>query len=113
MREYNIGDKFNYIGMSNEEYADIVKWCDKNNACINLQDYTEGMTERIGIIESTYNPTLEIEVQIQSYKRKLFDTDYKAIKYAEGELTETEYAPIKEQRRQWRTRINELEQQLT
>ena len=37
-------------------------------------------------------------------------TDYQAIKYAEGQLTEEEYAPIKAQRQAWRDEINLLEQ---
>lgn len=49
------------------------------------------------------------ERKIPELKQKLADTDYKAIKYAEGELTEEEYAPIREQRRAWRQEINELE----
>jgi hypothetical protein len=47
--------------------------------------------------------------EIRLLKLQLQATDYQAIKYAEGELSETEYAPIKEQRRAWRLRINELE----
>lgn len=49
------------------------------------------------------------EQRISELKKNLYDTDYQAIKYAEGELTAEEYAPIKEQRRQWRAEINELE----
>lgn len=41
--------------------------------------------------------------------RNLDRTDYQAIKYAEGVLTEEEYAPIKAQRQAWRARLNELE----
>ena len=52
------------------------------------------------------------ENRISELKGYLYDTDYKAIKYAEGELTAEEYAPIKEQRRQWRAEINELESKL-
>ena len=42
----------------------------------------------------------------------LISTDYKAIKFAEGEMTESDYAPIREQRRKCRERINELEKYL-
>lgn len=45
-------------------------------------------------------------------KKKLAQTDYKAIKFAEGELTMTEYAPIREERRALRTQINELEAEI-
>lgn len=47
--------------------------------------------------------------QIAELKQKLSDTDYQAIKYAEGWLTEEEYAPIKVQRQEWRDTINTLE----
>lgn len=36
-------------------------------------------------------------------------TDYKALKYAEGEISEEEYAPIRELRRHCRAEINRLE----
>ena len=50
--------------------------------------------------------------RIYELKRKLSDTDYQAIKYAEGQISEEEYAPIKQQRQAWRDRINELEASL-
>jgi hypothetical protein len=45
---------------------------------------------------------------ISQLKANLYLSDYKAIKYAEGELTEEEYAPIREQRKAWRDEINAL-----
>lgn len=51
-------------------------------------------------------------IQIELLKCKLKDSDYKAIKYAEGILTEEEYAPIKAERQALREEINRLEQQL-
>ena len=45
-------------------------------------------------------------------KSSLSDTDYQAIKYAEGEITEEDYEPIKLQRREWRAEINRLEEEL-
>lgn len=48
-------------------------------------------------------------IEIDKLKRYLVDTDYKAIKFAEGELSEEEYAPCRIERRAWRERINELE----
>lgn len=47
--------------------------------------------------------------RIAELKSKLSKTDYQAIKYAEGQLTEEEYAPIKAQRQLWRDEINQLE----
>ena len=50
--------------------------------------------------------------RIAELKQKLQETDYKAIKYAEGELSAEEFAPIKAQRRAWREEINKLEEEL-
>ena len=51
----------------------------------------------------------EKNLKIFDLKIKLKQTDYKAIKYAEGLITEEEYAPIKAQRQEWRDEINQLE----
>ena len=53
-----------------------------------------------------------IIVEIEQLKAQLAATDYKCLKYADGALTEEEYAPIKADRATWRARINELEQEL-
>ena len=67
------------------------------------------------------NPTKEeletdnrqvVKREIDELKRKLSDTDYKAIKYVEGFLTEEEYKETKTQRQMWRDRINELESKI-
>lgn len=50
--------------------------------------------------------------EMYKFKEKLAETDYKAIKFAEGELTEEEYAPTREERRAWRDEINRLEAEL-
>ena len=47
--------------------------------------------------------------EIDGLKALLVESDYKALKYAEGWLTAEEYAPIKAERQSWRERINELE----
>lgn len=52
------------------------------------------------------------KAEISKLKQQLASTDYKAIKYAEGEMSESEYAPIKAERAAWRARINELEEEL-
>lgn len=51
----------------------------------------------------------EINAEIYALKSQLAETDYKAIKYAEGWITAEEYAETKAQRQAWRDRINELE----
>ena len=47
--------------------------------------------------------------EIAELKRRLAETDYKAIKYAEGLIGEKEYAAVKKERQAVRNRINELE----
>ena len=56
--------------------------------------------------------TFSLKFKIRINKDRLKRSDYQAIKFAEGELTEEEFAPIREQRRAWRAEINELEAQL-
>ena len=52
------------------------------------------------------------KVKIDILKLKLQESDYKAIKYAEGILTEEEYAPIRTERQALRDEINRLELEL-
>ena len=66
-----------------------------------------------------YKPYSEQEIKviknnnrIAELKQKLQETDYKAIKYSEGELSVEEYAETKAQRRAWREEINKLEEEL-
>lgn len=47
--------------------------------------------------------------RIMELKTLLSNTDYKALKFSDGVLTEEEYAPVREQRRAWRNEINEIE----
>lgn len=54
----------------------------------------------------------ELGYKIIELKRKLRETDYKAIKYAEDELSAEEYAETKAQRRAWRAEINQLEAEI-
>lgn len=47
--------------------------------------------------------------QIQDCKKELQQTDYKLLKFMDGELTAEEYEPIKQERAALRIRIRELE----
>lgn len=53
-----------------------------------------------------------IIAQINELKEKLFSSDYKAIKYAEGWYSDEEYLEVKQQREKWREEIRELEAQI-
>ena len=96
------------------------------------KDYTNDKGEvygrdRIKVIDVPYQPAVEeheetedIQVyvpyteeelkvnKIAELKSLLLSTDYKAIKYAEGELTAEEYEPTKQQRKAWREEIRKL-----
>jgi hydrogenase maturation factor HypE len=50
--------------------------------------------------------------RINELKSYLRESDYQAIKFAEGEMTAEEYAETKAKRKAWRKEINELEEQL-
>lgn len=49
------------------------------------------------------------QAEIDALKAQLQASDYKAIKFAEGWITEAEYAPIRAERQRIRERINALE----
>lgn len=55
---------------------------------------------------------IQYNIQINNLKILLKVTDYKAVKYAEGELTEQEYAETRSKRRAWRAEINALEAEI-
>ena len=50
--------------------------------------------------------------RINELKDLLKATDYQAIKYAEGFISEVDYAPIKQVRQSYRNKINEIESQI-
>lgn len=56
--------------------------------------------------------SVECKKRIKELKRMLEKTDYKAIKFSDGALSEEEYAPIRKQRQEWRDEINKLEPQI-
>jgi len=76
----------------------------------------EPCDEGFKIVEKPLPKKTESMILIEKYqseivelKKYLFDTDYKAIKFAEGEITESDYQEVKSQRHDARVRINELE----
>lgn len=67
--------------------------------------YRDMTEEELAQLENEYTP----EMRIAFLKQQLSDSDYKAIKYAEGLISEADYKPIKAQRQAWREEINKLE----
>ena len=68
--------------------------------------------ERIFEIDIEQSQEEAAQARIAELKQKLKETDYQAIKYAEGAMTAAEYAPYKADRAKWRAEINELEKKL-
>lgn len=58
-----------------------------------------------------YMPEIgKLNSEIKALKSKLSESDYKAIKYSEGEMSVEEYHPVRLERREWRKQINEMEE---
>ena len=85
----------NYIPISDTQQSDINGWTYRKSEC--------PMKTEQDLLKDQYR------LEITQLKKQLSDTDYKAIKFAEGQLTEEEYSPIRIQRQSYRDRINELE----
>ena len=105
------------IELTDEEFAQIgVTKRFENEVLIDIpQDELETM--RLAQLE--YEQQLqrqaeidEIQRKISEAKAKLSQTDYQAIKYFEGFISETDDAQIKAQRQAWRDEINALEAEL-
>ena len=77
------------------------------------QEITEEQYNQELIARNPQPPAnFSVRLQIAELKQQLASTDYQAIKYAEGWISEQDYAPIKAQRQAIRDQINELEEQL-
>lgn len=81
-------------------YRQVLKVVDNALTVENLQ-LTSEQEKEVSI--------MEINIQINTLKEQLAETDYKALKFIDGEFTEEEYAPIREERKNCRLKINELE----
>lgn len=72
----------------------------------------EGKTILVPNDPTEENRKREASLRIVELKKLLADSDYQAIKYAEGLISASEYAPIKAKREMWRKEINDLEKSL-
>lgn len=90
------------IEISNEdlEQIGITKCFDEENNCVIDYDNTEELRKQQAI------------ERIEELKQLLKESDYRAIKYAEGCYTKTEYKPYKDQRQAYRDEINQLEAEI-
>ena len=97
--ELGLDIEHNYIAIADVQQSDI-------NGDYYVKELCPMKTEE-DLLKDQYR------LEIQQLKKQLSDTDYKAIKYAEGQISESEYASVRELRQGYRDRINELEMLLT
>ncbi len=94
-----------YKGILNGDEM-IIK-VEDDSPLLTVIDFEENDPEIIALYQKQIN-----EQEILQLKQQLSQTDYIACKIAEGVATREEYAFELEERRNWRARINELEQLL-
>ena len=85
----------NYIAIEDTQQSDINGWTYRKDVC--------PMKTEEDLLKDQYR------LEITQLKKLLSDTDYKAIKFAEGQISEDEYSEIKSERQGYRDRINYLE----
>ena len=105
------------IELTDEEFAQIGVTKRFENGV--LIDIPQAELETMRLARLEYEQQLqrqaeidEIQRKINETKAKLSQTDYQAIKYAEGFISETDYAPMKALRQAYRDEINRLEAEL-
>ena len=92
---YSVGYFNNQISKDDVEISDVNNWHYLKSKCPHK---TQADIDRENAIQ-----------EISQLKKALSDTDYKAIKYAEGQISEEDYASVRAERQGYRDRINELE----
>lgn len=85
----------------------IIEIDDKYEDCLNT-DFEQDLTFNIEKYNSRRNNDI-IENKIEELKLNLRNTDYQAIKFAEGEISDEDYQEIRTQRQTWRQEINSLQ----
>ena len=105
------------IELTDEEFAQIGVTKRFENGV--LIDIPQAELETMRLAQLEYEQQLqrqaeidEVQRKIDETKAKLSQTDYQAIKYAEGFISETDYAPMKALRQAYRDEINRLEAEL-
>ena len=92
---YKFGWFENSIPEEDLEVSDVNGWTYRKELC--------PMKTEQDLLKDQYR------LEITQLKKQLSDTDYKAIKYAEGQISEDEYASVRAERQGYRDRINYLE----
>lgn len=88
-----------------DEYETVANWCNESG------EYQINEVDDEYCVVKTPEPTAEeiAKQRIAELKKLLVDTDYIAVKIAEGAATKEDYADVIAQRQGWRDEINELE----
>lgn len=92
---YKLGWMGNYIPKSEVQVSDVNGYTYRKEVC---------PMKTADVLQKE-----EYAAEILTLKKQLADTDYKAIKYAEGVMADEDYQETGIQRQAWRRRINELE----
>jgi hypothetical protein len=92
---YRLGKFENGIPLTEVEFSDIDDWPWVKELC--------PMKTKEDLLKDRYR------LEITQLKKALSDTDYKAIKFAEGQISEEDYASVRAERQGYRDRINYLE----
>lgn len=79
---------------------------------ITEEEYEQARATILAGLLQQKTPIQEKKERIAHLKMLLTTSDYKQHKWLDGELTDEEYAPIKDQRYAWRIEINRLEEEI-
>lgn len=107
---YYYKDSQNRLGvlkhkLSEEELGDNVEITEEEYNAIKEQ-------KEQNLLAKVNTPRNQKLSQILKLKQLLKDSDYKQNKWKDGDMTDEEYEPIRQQRHAWRVKINELEAEL-
>lgn len=78
-----------------------------------FNEYAQSLSKSVTPSQTSYTrEQILAKRRIEELKQFLFDTDYQAIKYAEGLISAQDYEPIKQLRQSYRDEINQLESEV-
>ena len=99
-QSYPLDDTAIEVTLEDLEQIGVTKCFDVENNCVIDYDNSSDLRKQ------------EATNRIMELKKLLSESDYRAIKYAEGCYTAEEYQPYKELRQSYRDEINQLETEI-
>lgn len=107
---------FEEVAIQAEEGESTAYNCDMVKTRVyDFGSYQEAYNFFVANRNAIMDAMLEIEAnearnkKIEELKSLLEESDYQAIKFTEGWMSQAEYEPIKNQRQNWRDEINQLQ----